>query len=79
MTARYSVRIQVEAAAEVARLIAEVLAPDEFLPRPTVGEAQVTFTASSDSPRRLRAELNSLLRSLALIEELLTLAGDGRS
>ncbi len=75
MTGRYTVKLFVEAPAHVVALIQDVLSPDAFLPKPSVEQGQLTFVLSSDSPRRLRAELNSLLRSLALIEDLLKVAG----
>ncbi len=74
MAGRYSAKLFVKAPPHVAALILEVLSPDPFLPRPSVEQGLLTFVLSSDSPRRLRAELNSLLRSLALIEDLLEVA-----
>ncbi len=71
MTERYSAKLFVNAPPCVAELIREVLSPDPSLPQPSVEQGLLTFVLSSDSPRKLRAELNSLLRSLALIEDLL--------
>ena len=75
MTERYSAKLFVNAPPCVAELIREVLSPDPFLPQPSVEQGLLTFVLSSDSPRKLRAELNSLLRSLALIEDLLWVTG----
>ncbi len=74
MTERYSAKLLVNVPPNVAALIRKVLSPDPFLPQPSVEEGLLTFVLSSDSPRKLRAELNSLLRSLALIEDLLRVA-----
>jgi len=69
----YSAKIVVEGPEEDLLAVKAILEPDAYLPKPKLEGNLLTFEIKSESPRKLRAEVNSLLRLFALIESLLVI------
>ncbi len=67
----YRAKIIIEGPKDNLEVIKAVLEPDAYLPSPKLEDNLLIFEIESESPRKLRAEVNSLLRLFALIEGLL--------